>query len=298
MDVVFQAQLRIAGVLAASANVTFSIVRPDAETAANDQLSNAASITDPAAAVAAASNMKTLMASTTNATLKALLGSAALDMLANSIVNFDAQSPEQQAAVFDMCFAAVGAQEDATAKAALQTKTLNLMKLALASASFDARNGQTALKALATVPASQSSSTLVLLASKIAADASATVGETRTFRANGVNISAVRETASDLGGLTTSGGDASSMEFQSGFSLPGVDSDAIIRPKPIEWEVHLVLLAEAIETLTEIRKYLLYAPDSGSPASKSPDNRSPVPVTGKPAIGFRSGSKVENVSAH
>jgi hypothetical protein len=227
-NVVFQAQLRIGGVLAASTNATFAIARPNVATAADDQIKNAASITDPAAAVAAASNMQTLMASSSNATQIAELGSAAVLMLANSVTNFDSQSSDQQAAIFDMCTTAVGAQSSSTAKAELQAKTLNLMKLALASTSFSASNGLKALNALATLSVAESSATINLLATKLANDPTLPVGQTKTFRANGVNISAVRETASDLGGLSTSSGEGSSMEFQSGFVLPGVATTAVV----------------------------------------------------------------------
>lgn len=223
--VTFQGQLRIGGVLAASDNTTFTIVRPDATAAADSQIQNAASITDPVAAVAATANIATLMASTDNATLKAALGAAALAMLTNSITSFESQTADQQAAIFDMCTSAVGSQSSAAEKAALEAKTLALMTLALAASSFDPKNGQSALTAIATVTVSKSSvAAIANLAAILAKDPTIVAGTTRVVAANGVNISAARELASDIGGFVTSSGAGNSLTFPSDFALDGVSS--------------------------------------------------------------------------
>lgn len=223
--VIFQAQMLIGGVVAAVDNATLVIARPDALTAAASLIQDAASITDPAAAIAATANIATLMASTVNATLKASLGAAAITMLSDSITNFDTQTTSQQAAIFDMCTSAVTSQTSTEDKASIEAQTLSLMVIALASTNFDPANGQSALTALATITTSSASAAAIVnLASKIANDASLVIGTTRVLSANGVNISAVRELASDIAGLLTSSGAGNSLTFPSNFVLDGVDS--------------------------------------------------------------------------
>jgi hypothetical protein len=227
VTVTFQAQLQLGGKIVSSVNQTFAIVRPDPQAAAQQQIKSAAAITDPTAAVAAATNIQTLMRSSTNATAVQEMAQAAVNMLANSVSDFSSQSTEQQAAIFETLSTAVGAQTDTTQKAVMQAKTLTLMTDAVSSSSFDPSNGPAALAALAQVSVKNSNAVIANLAQKMANDPTQPIGEVRKFSSGGVVIATVRQSAADLGGLAVSDG-TSSLKMATGFTLPGVSDSSVV----------------------------------------------------------------------
>ena len=228
VSVIFQAQLLLGGSVVSTANQTFAVVQPPANAAADDQIQQAAAIADPAAAVAVATNIKTLMASSANATKVKEMALAVVNMLAKAVTDFGSQSSEQQAVIFEALSASAEAvRTDPTQKMVLQAKTLALMTAALSSPSFSAANGGTALAALASLDAKDSKAGVATLAAKLASDASVPVGEVRTFSAPGVTIATVRQSASDLGGLSVGDG-SSALTVAAGFALPGVPDNAFV----------------------------------------------------------------------
>ncbi|PHR95000.1 MAG: hypothetical protein COA68_17745 [Oceanobacter sp.] len=228
VSVIFQAQLLLGGSVVSSANQTFSVVQPPANAAADDQIQQAAAIADPAAAVAVATNIKTLMASSGNTTKVKEMALAVVNMLAKAVTDFGSQSSEQQAVIFEALSASAEAvSTDPTQKKVLQAKTLALMTAALSSPSFSAANGGTALAALASLDAKDSKAGVATLAAKLASDATVPVGEVRTFSAPGVTIATVRQSASDLGGLSVGDG-SSALTVAAGFALPGVPDNTFV----------------------------------------------------------------------
>ena len=226
-NMTFVAMLQVNGVVATAVNVTFGVVRPNEAQALQDLTTQAAAITDPTAAVAAALRMKELMGSATNQTQARELAAAAVAMLARTMTDFGGQSAEQQAAVFETLSAAVAVQTDAAQKQAMQGKVLQMMTLALSSPSFSPANGAAALTALVAGGAQASRSAITTLANVMAKDPSQAVGEARTLTADGVVMTVVKQSASGLGGLALAGGQ-STLKMATGFTLPGVAVDAVV----------------------------------------------------------------------
>jgi hypothetical protein len=220
-------QLRLGGEVVSSTNATFDLVKPDPTAAAQNQIKQAASITDATAAVAAATNINTLMSSSSNVTEVREMAQAAVNMLANSIKDFSSQNTEQQAAIFETLSSAVGSQTDTTQKAVMQAKSLTLMTQAVSSSSFDPANGQAALTALAQVSVKDSNAVIENLAKVMANDPKQPIGEVRKIVAAGVVIATVKQSASDLGGLAVSDG-TSSLTMATGFTLPGVSDTSVV----------------------------------------------------------------------
>ena len=226
-NMTFAVMLQVNGVVATAVNVTFGVVRPNEAQALQNLTTQAAAITDPTAAVAAALRMKELMGSATNQTQARELAGAAVAMLARTVTDFGGQSAEQQAAVFETLSAAVAVQTDAAQKQAMQGKVLQMMTLALSSPSFSPANGAAALTALVAGGAQASRSAITTLANVMAKDPSQAVGEARTLTADGVVMTVVKQSASGLGGLALAGGE-STLKMATGFTLPGVAVDAVV----------------------------------------------------------------------
>ncbi|CUF82796.1 GPI-anchored surface protein, putative [Bodo saltans] len=227
ITVTFGAQLFLGGKVVSTDTTTFDIVKPDLAAAASAQIAQAAAITDPTAAVSAATNIQTLMQSSTDATTKQQLAAAAVSLLANSVKDFSSQSTQQQAAIFQTLSTAVGSTTDTTQLAEMKAKTLTLMTNALSSTSFDPTNGAAALNTLSSVSVKDSQSVIATLAVKMANDPTQVPGEVRTIEAPGVSIATVKQSASSLAGLSVSDGSAS-LTIAEGFTLPGAsDSDVV-----------------------------------------------------------------------
>ncbi|CUG91794.1 mitogen-activated protein kinase, putative, partial [Bodo saltans] len=227
ISVSFGVQLFLGGKVASTSIATFDIVKPDLAAAASAQIAQAAAITDPIAAVSAATNIQTLMQSSNDVTTKQQLAAAVVSLLSNSVKDFSSQSTQQQAAIFQTLSTAVGSTTDTTQLAEMKAKTLTLMTSALSSTSFDPANGAAALGALSSVSVKDSQSVIATLAVKMANDPTQVPGEVRTIEAPGVSIATVKQSASGLAGLSVSDGSAS-LTIAAGFTLPGAsDSDVV-----------------------------------------------------------------------
>jgi hypothetical protein len=215
------------GVVAARGNATLLIRRPsDITAAASSESAKIAAVTDPAAAVTIAANLRTLMAQSTSSTLVSFMSTAALTALSH-IVSADAASVMSSGAkvsILATITTSLQFQITSDAQHAFFSRAIQALVVAaispnadvIDSLSFANDNTDLVLDVLQAMDAQTGGQTAVYLTYAIVNAPTFPVGSVKSIARGGkMLLSVVKELASTLKSATTtsSGGGGSSITF-------------------------------------------------------------------------------------
>lgn len=227
-SVIFSVVLRLGGLTAATGNSTFTITKPtDLTAVANREIAALSSITDPAAAVNAASKMRALMKLSTNATEVKAMAAASLKLMNDTLRSGTPLSADQQVAVFGTIGTALATQ-DASTKKALSKEMASVMATTLSSTSFDSDNTDAVLGVIDSMDSESGGETTVLLARALSNDPKQPIGEPKTVSVGGFSVTAVRQVGGALAGLEVSSSGGAGMSIPSTFSFSGIGEDDVV----------------------------------------------------------------------
>lgn len=227
----FVVRARFNGAEISNATASMSIAAPaNIAALAATQLASLASVSGAGNSVKAAGQLMGLLQGSTDSALVASIAAQVADSLVKNIVDASALSTDEQGALMASISVAVSAGTDNAAKKALSDKLVALLSSAVSGANFDVTtNGDAALNALSSMDLSSSANVLADLARAVGNNPNQPVGVPVTMRANNVEIVAVRQSMSSLGGQSLSGtGGSMVMPADLATSLSSVSADSIV----------------------------------------------------------------------